>query len=318
MVSFNRRLFMKSLAVAPIALALFPKSAKAIDCNVRHPFMPPSNQYKGQCPVCGMVRPMWARTWITFDPVKNVSQVCSFHCLTDWIIKSGQEPTNVMLSIYHQPERAILASDAFIVLGSTAAGTMSPVSKIVFADKSKAEGFAQNCGGEIIDYARALQIAKTSVAKENKMINARRLKKGRIVEPNETDSCLVCGMYPIRYPYGKCQIKSKHGQTIHFCSTQCLFAFLGKQKLYVDKVINPFLIWVVDRHSGIWISGRSAFYVIGSKKVFGPMGYEALPFNSLKEAEDFAAENGGAVITFGDVTIQKVVPQWKYVIEGAG
>ena len=193
-----------------------------------------------------------------------------------------------------------------------------PVSKIVFADKSKAEGFAQNCGGEIIDYTRALQIAKASVAKENKMINARRLKKGKIVEPNKSDSCLVCGMYPIRYPYGKCQIKSKDGQTIHFCSTQCLFAFLGKQKLYVDTAINPFLIWVVDRNSGMWISGRTAFYVIGSKKVFGPMGYEALPFNSLKEAEDFAVENGGAAVTFGDVTIQKVVPRWKYFPKRAG
>jgi nitrous oxide reductase accessory protein NosL len=318
MISLNRRLFIKSLAATPIALALFHRGAKGMDCNDQHPFMPPNNQYQGQCPVCGMVRPMWARTWITFNPVKNVSQVCSFHCLADWIIKSGQEPTNVMLSIYHQPERAILASDAFIVLGSTAAGTMSPVSKIVFADKSKAEGFTQNCGGEIIDYTRALQIAKASVAKENKMINARRLKKGKIVEPNESDSCLVCGMYPIRYPYGKCQIISKDGQTIHFCSTQCLFAFLGKQKLYMDTAINPFLIWVVDRNSGMWISGRTAFYVIGSKKVFGPMGYEALPFNSLKEAEDFAAENGGAAVTFGDVTIYKVVPQWKYFTNGAG
>ena len=309
---------MYSLSLAPIAMTLFTNDAMGVDCEAQHPFMPPKSQYHGQCPVCGMVRPMWARTWITFNPVKNVSQVCSFHCLADWIIKSGQEPTNVMLSIYHQPERAILASEAFIVLGSTAAGTMSPVSKIVFADKSKAEDFAQNCGGEIIDYTKAIHTAKASLAKDNKMINARRLKKGKIVEPNESDSCLVCGMYPIRYPYGKCQIKSKDGQTIHFCSTQCLFAFLGKQKLYVDKVINPFLIWVVDRHSGIWISGRSAFYVIGCKKVFGPMGYEALPFNSLKEAEDFAAENGGAAVTFGDVTIQKVVPQWKYVIEGAG
>jgi nitrous oxide reductase accessory protein NosL len=86
----------------------------------------------------------------------------------------------------------------------------------------------------------------------------------------------------------------------------------------VDTAINPFLIWVVDRNSGMWISGRTAFYVIGSKKVFGPMGYEALPFNSLKEAEDFAAENGGAAVAFGDVTIYKVVPKWKYFIDGAG
>jgi nitrous oxide reductase accessory protein NosL len=48
------------------------------------------------------------------------------------------------------------------------------------------------------------------------------------------------------------------------------------------------------------------------------MGYEALPFNSLKEAADFAADNGGAAVTFGDVTIYKVVPQWKYFTKGAG
>jgi nitrous oxide reductase accessory protein NosL len=259
-----------------------------------------------------MVRPMWARTWITFDEYKDVSQVCSFHCLADWIIKSGQEPTNVMLTLYHQPEKAISASEAFIVMGSTAAGTMSPVSKIVFADKSKAERFAQNCGGKIVYYTEALQTAKTSVAKENRMINARRLKKGKIVEPRENDRCPVCGMYPRRYPYGKCQIKTKDDQTIHFCSTQCLFAFLGKQDLYVDSPIDPLLIWVVDRNTGMWISGRTAFYVIGSKKVFGPMGYEALPFNSINEANEFIVDNGGMTAIFSNVTIQKVVPNWKY------
>jgi nitrous oxide reductase accessory protein NosL len=241
-----------------------------------------------------------------------VSQVCSFHCLADWTIKSGQHPHNVMLTVYHHPERSIAADKASIVSGSTAAGTMSPVSKVVFADKAEAKSFAKNCGGEIIDYAKALEIAKAGVTRENETINARRLKTGKIVEPIESDDCLVCGMYPIRYPYGKCQIKTKDGQTVHFCSTQCLFAFLGKQELYVESPLEPLLIWVVDRNAGMWISGRSAFYVVGSKKVFGPMGYEAFPFSSLKEAEEFAAENGGSAIIFGEITIQKIVPQWKY------
>jgi nitrous oxide reductase accessory protein NosL len=119
-------------------------------------------------------------------------------------------------------------------------------------------------------------------------------------------------MYPNRYPYGKCQIKSKDGQTIHFCSTQCLFAFLGKQDLYVEKNIDPLLIWVVDRNSGMWISGRTAFYVIGSKKVFGPMGYDALPFNSLEEAKRFSIENGGNPFLFNEISVHQIVPQWKY------
>lgn len=312
MDSVNRRHFMRSLAAAPFALALFPDDVAGMDCMVKHPFMPPKNQYTGQCPVCGMVRSMWARTWITFNEVKNVSEVCSFHCLADWILKAGQEPTKVMLTNYHQPDTAISANDAVIVIGSTAAGTMSPVSKIAFADKSKAIVFAESCSGEIVGYTEALETAKANVAAENKTINARRLKKGKIVEPNENENCLVCNMFPARYPYGKCQIKSKEGQTIHFCSTQCLFAFLGNQDLFVDKSVDPMLIWVVDRNSGMWISGKAAFFVVGSTKVFGPMGYEALPFNSLKEAEEFTVLNGGKMMVFDQVAIEKIVPDWKY------
>ncbi|HSO20468.1 MAG TPA: nitrous oxide reductase accessory protein NosL [Desulfosarcina sp.] len=308
----NRRNLLKSLVAAPIGLALSPNGVKGMECRVQHPMMPPNNQYEGQCPVCGMLRSMWVRTWITFDEVKNVSQVCSFHCLADWIQKFGQEPTNVTLTLYHQPDTRISANDAVIVIGSTAVGTMSPVSKIVFADKTKAEDFAEICSGEIVDYTKALMTAKANVVKENAMNNARRLKNGKIIEPNENDNCPVCGMFPARYPYGKCQIKTKDGQTIHFCSTQCLFAFLGKQKLYVDGTIDPLLIWVVDRTSGMWISGKAAFFVIGSTKAFGPMGYEALPFNSLEEAEEFTVSNGGKMMVFDQVTIEKIVPGWKH------
>lgn len=312
MKRLNRRSFVRSLAAVPIGLALWPRRVKGMDCRVQHPLMPPAAQYRGQCPVCGMVRSMWARTWITFDAVNDVSEVCSFHCLADWILKSGQTPTDVMLSVYHQPDTAIPAGDAVIVIGSTAAGTMSPVSKIVFADPSKAAAFAGSCSGDLVDYAAALDAARASVTKENTMIHARRLEKGKIVEPGEGDECPVCGMVPKRYPYGKCQIRTKAGQTIHFCSTQCLFAFLGNPALYAQQPVEPLLIWVVDRNSGMWISGRTAFYVIGSTKVLGPMGYEALPFNSLKEAEDFSVANGGDPAVFSEITIGKVVPNWTY------
>lgn len=312
MNSIQRRRFLKWLCASPIACSLAPAMAQAQDCNVPHPFVPPDNRFQGQCPVCGMVRPMWARTWIIFDSVKGVSQVCSFHCLADWALKSDHSPTNVMLTVYHQPQKSIPADSAFIVIGSAAAGTMSPVSKIVFADKAKADEFAASCSGAVVDYSQALLTAKTGVTKENKTINARRLKKGKIVEPVAGDSCVVCGMYPVRYPYAKCQIRTRDAETLHFCSTQCLFAFMGKQTLYRDAPIEPFLIWVVDRLSGLWISGRTAFYAIGSPKVFGPMGYEAFPFTSLKEAEAFAAENGGNALIFSDVTIDKVVPEWNY------
>ena len=260
MQSIQRRRFLKSIFSASITVPLLPAIARSEDCRAQHPIMPPDNGYAGQCPVCGMVRPMWARTWITFSPIREVSQVCSFHCLADWIAKSGQAPKNVQLSVYHQPEKSIPAEKAFIVMGSAAAGTMSPVSKVVFADKPAADRFARSCGGKVVDYAGALLAAKSSVAKENKKINARRIKKGKIVEPTADDQCVVCGMLPMRYPYGKCQVRTQEGRTIHFCSTQCLFAFLGRQTQYVDAPVAPFLIWVVDRTSGMWISAREHWF----------------------------------------------------------
>jgi nitrous oxide reductase accessory protein NosL len=315
MKSIPRRSFLKFLAFSTVSPSLFPAIANADACKVPHPIMPPDNRYPGRCPVCGMIRPMWARTWITFSPVMEVSQVCSFHCLADWALKSGRDPEGVMLTIYHHPGKSIPAEKAFIVMGSTAAGTMSPVSKIVFAAKPEADAFAATCGGTVVDYPRALLTAKVSVARENQTINKRRIEKGKILEPKQEDSCVVCGMFPARYPYGKCQIQTKDGNTLHFCSTQCLFAFLGRQTAYIDAPLTPILVWVVDRNSGMWISGRTAFYVIGSSKVFGPMGHEAFPFALLEDAKTFAVENGGKAVGYGDVAIDRIVPQWNYKTE---
>ena len=185
MHSSRRRRFLQLLVAAPAAFAL--PSVHAMDCTVEHPFRPPQEAYQGQCPVCGMVRPMWARTWISFDRRDGVSQVCSFHCLADWVLKSGREPAHVMLSLYHHPEQSIPAETAFIVMGSAAAGTMSPISKIVFADQALAAAFADTCGGRVVGFAEALAAAKADVARENRTINARRLETGKIVEPSDSD-----------------------------------------------------------------------------------------------------------------------------------
>ena len=65
----------------------------------------------------------------------------------------------------------------------------------------------------------------------------------------------------------------------------------------------------------MWTSGQTAFYVVGSSKVFGPMGYEAFPFNSMNEASEFVVENGGTVTNYGNVTIEKIVPGWEYPLK---
>ncbi len=230
MHSESRRKFLSLTLKSAAALSFYPLYAYAANpCNIQHPLMPPDMNMSGQCPNCGMVRPMWARTWKTFENSEGKSEACSFHCLADVALKSGEDPKNVLVALYTEPQKMIPAEKAFYVVGSKAPGTMTMKSKIAFATKSEAEKFAKECGGSVMGYAETLQIAKDGINKENQMIVQRRLKKGKIVEPvDNKDRCPVCGMYPARYPKNKCQIQTKGKDVFHFCSTQCLFVIFGR------------------------------------------------------------------------------------------
>ena len=307
MQSKSRRNFLSLTLKSAGALYLYPLYAYAADpCTIQHPLSPPDKSFTGQCPNCGMVRPMWARTWKTFKNSEGLTEACSFHCLADVALKSGEEPQDVKVALFMDPNKMIPAEKAYYVVGSKAPGTMTMKSKLAFASKAEAEKFSKECGGTVQGYDLTLKMAKESINKENQMIVKRRLKKGKIVEPvDNKDRCPVCGMYPARYPKNKCQIQTKGKEVFHFCSTQCLFTFLGDSAKYAGKEVQPFLMWVVDVDSGAWISGRTAYYVVGSNQS-GPMGKEAFAFDKNAVAEGFAKKYKGKVVIFQGVTIGKI------------
>ncbi|MDX1267647.1 MAG: nitrous oxide reductase accessory protein NosL, partial [Oceanisphaera sp.] len=151
-----------------------------------------------------------------------------------------------------------------------------------------------------------LDLARQGVPQENKMIAANRLQKNKILEPvDNQDRCPVCEMYPARYPRHKCQIHTQEPTVYHFCSTQCLFAFLDNSAKYAGREVVPFLLWVVDYETQAWISARTAYYVVGSAKQ-GPMGGEALVFDHRARAEAFTAKHEGRVLLFRDVTPEAI------------
>ena len=304
----SRREFMFMVAKGLGGVCLVPMTALASGpCDIKHPIMPPNKDFAGQCPNCGMVRPMWARTWKTFDNFEGHTQACSFHCLADMALKSGEDPQNVKVALYLEPKNMIPADQAFFVVGSSAKGTMTMKSKIAFASKAEAEKFAQSCGGKVMGYNQTLELAKSAIQKENEMIVKRRLKKGKIVEPvDNKDKCPVCGMYPARYPKYKNQIQTKDKSVYHFCSSNCLFAFLENSAKYAGKNVQPFLIWVIDFQTGSWISGRTAYYVVGSDQK-GPMGKEAIVFDKMADAKKFSGAHGGKAIIFTGVTLDKII-----------
>ncbi len=309
MCNCTRREILLAAVAGSLYVAFSPISVLAADpCSVQHPLMPPQMDFSGQCPNCGMARPMWARTWFTFENSEGQSQACSFHCLADRAIKAGEDPKNVRVAHYLDPKTMIPAGEAFFVVGSKAKGTMTMKSKIALPSKAEAEKFSKSCGGEVVGFREALTMAKAGIAKENPMLLEKRLKNGVIAEPvDNKDHCSVCNMYPARYPLHNCQINTPKKEKYHFCSTQCLFEFLGNTRKYVQADVKPFQIWVSDFPTGAWIGGKAAYYVVGSATL-GPMGPEAIAFDKKKAAGDFARKEGGKVLTFSQVTIKTIKP----------
>jgi copper chaperone NosL len=56
-----------------------------------------------------------------------------------------------------------------------------------------------------------------------------------------------------------------------------------------------------DKPVGSWIDAKKAFYVLGSKRL-GSMGPTAASFSSQADAQAFAAQHGGKVLKFDEVT----------------
>ena len=306
----SRREFILTIAKGIGVVSLLPVSALAGDpCAIQHPIMPPNKELKGQCTNCGMVRPMWARTWITFENSDGKFQVCSFHCLAEMALKSGEDPRNVMVALYKDPRTMIPASSAFFVVGSSAKGTMTMTSKLAFGSRDEASRFVDSCGGKVMGFKDTMELAKGGIQNENQMIAKNRLKKGKIVEPvDNTDKCPVCGMYPARFPAHRCQLTTTSGNRYHFCSTQCLTGYLADPGQYAKNPGKTKSVWVTVFPEGGYEYGMGLYYLVGSS-VMGPMGREALPFRSKAEAAKRAAENGGKVVRFNALTPSLVTGQ---------
>jgi len=291
------------LSVALLSPVVFADS----DCGVVHPLDPPDSSFVGRCPNCGMTRSMWARTWASFENPEGRHEVCSLHCLADISRKSGTAPRNVKVSLYLNPEVMVPASGAFFVVGSKAPGTMTKKSKLAFADRGAAAAFAARCGGTVAALEEAYSSARAGLDVENRSIAAMRLKKGKIVEPRDgIDECAVCRMYPARYDRHRAQIRSREGRTVHFCSTQCLFRYLGDPGRFTSDGAGGDTIWVTGYSSRQWISARTAYYVVGSG-MWGPMGYEAFAFDTRPAAEDFVGEHGGRILSFPRMGIEEIL-----------
>src|SRR5690554_4401446 len=121
------------------------------------------------------------------------------------------------------------------------------------------------------------------------------------------DECHVCGMAITRFPGPKGEaISGREQQVRKFCSTRDMFSWL----LQPENVNRDHTLYVHDMAETEWdkpddtalIDAREAFYVVGSERT-GSMGPTLASFAGKSAAEAFAAEFGGEVVAFEEMTM---------------
>jgi copper chaperone NosL len=130
----------------------------------------------------------------------------------------------------------------------------------------------------------------------------------KAVATESSDECHLCGMLITRFdgPKGEVFRKETGDQVFKFCSTRDMFSYYldpenkrnVAQMLVHDMSKMP---WgsdsIDDKH---FIDAKTAWYVAGSEKT-GAMGETLASFSKEGDAEAFAKEFGGKVISFANI-----------------
>lgn len=130
----------------------------------------------------------------------------------------------------------------------------------------------------------------------------------KAVAMESADECHLCGMLITRFdgPKGEVFRKETGDQVFKFCSTRDMFSYYldpenkrnVAQMLVHDMSKMP---WGSDSiNDKYFIDAKTAWYVTGSEKT-GAMGETLASFSQQSDAQVFAKEFGGKVISFADI-----------------
>jgi nitrous oxide reductase accessory protein NosL len=129
--------------------------------SIEHPFRNPEKYTDHErCDNCGMDRNKWARTRHEFKTTKGTFYTCAIACVAVMGLKIKEEALDVKVAEYLSPMKMLDADKAFYVMGSTAPGTMTSVSKIAFSNKKEAVAFSAKYGGQVVRFQDALAAAR--------------------------------------------------------------------------------------------------------------------------------------------------------------
>ncbi|NIP28899.1 MAG: NosL family protein [Phycisphaerae bacterium] len=127
------------------------------------------------CKYCGMDRHKFAhsRMLIKYDDGTEVG-TCSIHCAAlDLALNIDKSPADIMVGDFND-KSLINAEEATWVLGGDKKGVMTSRAKWAFADGGSAEKFANEHGGEIVDFDLVMSATYSDMYKDTKMIRKMR------------------------------------------------------------------------------------------------------------------------------------------------
>jgi len=135
-----------------------------------------SGPQKMWCPVCGMNLKMFYKTSHALKLTGDVNkQYCSIRCMLH-DHKGLESIVREILVVDAKTEKLINALTAYYVIGSSAPGTMTMISKYAFADPKDAKEFQSKMGGQIADFTAAKASALESMKKDVAMTDMKRSK----------------------------------------------------------------------------------------------------------------------------------------------
>lgn len=120
--------------------------------------------------------------------------------------------------------------------------------------------------------------------------------------------CPVCGMFVAKYPDWTATARFKDGTTYYYDGPKDMFSHYFDTARYTPgrRQADVAALSVKEYYSLKMIDARAAWFVIGSD-VYGPMGFELIPFDNEKDAAAFKTDHKGKrILRFNDITRQTV------------
>ncbi|MDD3855119.1 MAG: hypothetical protein A3J96_05230 [Sulfurimonas sp. RIFOXYC2_FULL_36_7] len=137
---------------------LGPKSGMFQSVQENEATLVQEGKNKNYCSRCGMDLVKYYKTSHSATHNDTQYQYCSIHCFEDHLGEGVTLKNPKVVDV--KSLKFIDATKAYYVVGSQKRGTMSKISKYAFANEEEAKKFQGEFGGEIMDFNKALEVAK--------------------------------------------------------------------------------------------------------------------------------------------------------------